>query len=307
MIKIGIIGMSPGNAHPSSWSAIINGEFNGDEISRMGYPAVADYLQANKDTLGLPEASVTQVWSQRWEISEQIARTAGIVGIVNTPEEMIGKVDAVILARDDAENHVKMAKPFIDAGIPLFIDKPLCSTQKDLDYFTEEIAKGKFIMSCSSMRYANECRVAKTELKSLGKLELITAVGKKDWIKYGVHMLEAIFSILDDPMPSSVTNIGRDQQAIVRVEFENGLQVILNLFMDIAPTFQVSLFGQEKWRLIEIKNSYSMFRDNIIEFIRSVQEGKPRIPFSKTEQIIRVLIGAEQSLKLSGKTINLLK
>jgi hypothetical protein len=32
MIKIGIIGMSPGNAHPTSWSAIINGTFNADEI-----------------------------------------------------------------------------------------------------------------------------------------------------------------------------------------------------------------------------------------------------------------------------------
>lgn len=298
--------MSSGNAHPSSWSAIINGKFNGNEISKMGYPAVADYLKANKDTLGLPDAYVTQVWSQSRKISEQIQKTAGISGIVDTLDEMIGKVDAVILSRDDAENHVKMAKPFIDAGIPLFIDKPLCASLKDLDYFKKEIAKGKFIMSCSSMRYSNECRSAKSGLKSLGKLKLVTAVGKKDWIKYGVHMLEAIFSLLDDPKPISVSNIGKDQHAIVHVEFENGLQVIVNLVMDIAPTFQISLFGQKSWQIIEIKNSYSMFRDNIIEFIRSVQEGKPRLNFSKTEQIIRVLIAAEESFKMNGKTINLL-
>ena len=305
MLKVGIIGMSPGNAHPYSWSAIINGVFDGDEITRIGYPAVADYLQANRDTLGIPGSRVTHVWSQEKNISESIAHTAKIENIAGSLEEMAGQVDAVILGRDDAQHHVEMAKPFIDAGIPLFIDKPLCITKKELDYFSGEVAKGKFIMSCSSMRYASECMSAKTELKSLGKLELVTAVGKKDWLKYGVHMLEAIFSILDDPKPVSVRNIGKDKKAIVCVEFENGLQAMLHLYMDIAPTFQVSLFGQEKWRLVEIKNSYSMFRDNIIEFTRSVEEGKPRLDFSKTTQIIRVLIAAEESLQLSGKTINL--
>lgn len=305
MIKIGIIGMSPGNAHPSSWSAIINGTFDGDEISQLGFPAVAEYLHVNKDTLGLPAAKVTHVWTQSRELSEQISRTAGITNIVAEPTGLIGKVDAIILARDDAENHREMAKPFIDAGIPLFIDKPLCDTKKDLGYFADEVAKGKFIMSCSSMRYAVECRSAKTELKSLGPLELVTAVGKKDWIKYGVHTLEAIFFILDDIKPLRVTNTGKEGKDIVSIEFENGLQVVVNLFMDIAPTFQVSLFGKERWKLVEIKNSYAMFRDNIIEFIRSVQEGKPRLVFSKTEQIIRVLIAGRESLMNNGKTINL--
>jgi len=303
MIKIGIIGMSPGNAHPSSWSAIINGSFNGDEIINLGYLGVTNYLQANKATLGLPAARVTHILSQSKELSTQIALTAGIENIVETPQEMIKVVDAVILSRDDPENHREMAKPFIDAGIPLFIDKPLCANKEDLDYFTGEIAKGKFIMSCSSMRYASECMAAKTDLSSLGKIELITAVGKKDWIKYGVHMLEAVFSILSDPKPLSVINVGKQDAAIVKIDFEGGLQVTIHLFMEISGTFQLSIFGQQNWKLVEIKNSYAMFRDNIIEFIRSVNEGKPRLDFYKTEQIIKTLIAGEESLKNGGKKI----
>jgi hypothetical protein len=56
---------------------------------------------------------------------------------------------------------------------------------------------------------------------------------------------------------------------------------------------------------MDIKNSYSMFRDNIIEFVRSVQEGKARLPFGKTENIIRTLIGANESLEQGGKIIEL--
>ncbi|MCM4173503.1 oxidoreductase [Arenibacter sp. TNZ] len=305
MIKLGIIGMSEGNAHPHSWSAIINGSYNAEEIDKMGFPAVSNYLKANEDTLGVSGAKVTCVWTQDKNISGSIAKTAKIETIANSLEEMAGMVDAVILARDDAKNHVAMAKPFIDADIPIFIDKPLAITVEDLEYFSNQNAKGKFIMSCSSMRYANECRIVKQELASLGNLELATAVGKKDWIKYGVHLLEALFSLLDDPKPVSVQHVGEAGKDIVYIKFENGLLTTLHLFMDISPTFQVSLFGQKGWRLMDIKNSYSMFRDNIIEFVRSVEEGKPRLPFEKTEMIIKTLIGAMESLEKGGKTVYL--
>jgi len=306
MLKLGITGMSPGNAHPYSWSAIINGYFDAEEICRIGYPAVAQYLEANKNTLGIPDAKITQVWAQDEEIARSIAHTTQIDHVCRNIEDMIGQVDAVFLSRDDAENHVAMAKPFIDAGIPIFIDKPIALTHEDLEYFAAANADGKLIMSCSSMRYANECMVIKQELASMGEILLVTAVGKKDWNKYGVHLLEAVSAILDDPAPVTVRHIGESGKDIVYVTFENGVQAVFHLFMDISPTFQVSVFGRNGWRMADIKNSYSMFRDNIIEFIRSVRDGKSRLPFKTTEQIIRVIIGANESLKHDGKKMNLI-
>lgn len=305
MTKIGIIGMSAGNAHPYSWSAIINGCFDGEEINRVGYPAVTNYLEANRDTLGVTGAKVTCVWTQDRSISESIARTTQISHIADSLKEMESQVDAVILSRDDPESHVAMAKPFIDLNIPVFIDKPLAITREDLQYFSDENAKGKLIMSCSSMRYANECRIVKQELASLGKIELINATGKKDWIKYGVHLMEAVFSLLDDPRPIAVQHVGKAGKDVVIIELESGLLISLHVFMDISGTFQVSVFSQHAWRLIDVKNSYSMFRDNIIEFIRSVQEGKSRLDFSRTENIIRTLIGGKESFEQGGKIIRL--
>jgi hypothetical protein len=305
MIRIGVIGMSAGNAHPYSWSSIINGKFDATEIDNAGYPAVSAYLQANIDTLGINAAQVTHVWTQDIAISHSIAKSSGIDNVVENLSDMIGNVDAVMLSRDDPENHVEMSKPFIDAGIPIFLDKPLASTREDLAYFSGEVAKGKFIMSCSSQRYSNECRTAKQELANFGELELITAVGKKDWVKYGVHLLEGIFALVNDLKAVSVRHIGEDEKDIVHVLFENGLQATVHLFMDITPTFQISVFGQKAWKLIEIKNSYSQFRDTIIEFVRSVEEGKPRLSFDKTENIIRTLIAAKESLAQGGKTIKL--
>lgn len=297
--------MSEGNAHPYSWASIINGVFDAEEISNVGYPAVAAYLKANEDTFGINAARVTHVWAQQKAIAQSIAKSSGIQKVCDNYTDMIGNVDAVLLCRDDPENHVEMAKPFIDANVPVFIDKPLASSRADLDYFKQEIQKGKFIMSCSSMRYANEVRVVKQEIHSLGEIQLVTAVGKKDWIKYGVHMLEAVFTLLNDSKATSVTNIGEPEKDIVKVTFDSGVIATIYLYKDVAPTFQVSVFGKTAWRLIDIKNSYSMFRDNIIEIIRSLQEGKPRLDFSKTENIITTLIAAEDSRNAGGIKIEL--
>ncbi|NMC37126.1 MAG: Gfo/Idh/MocA family oxidoreductase [Bacteroidales bacterium] len=303
MIRLGVIGMSPGNAHPYSWSAIINGCFDRGEIVGAGYPAVSAYLEANRDTLGLPGAEVTHIWTQERQLSESIAKSSGINFICTTIKQMAGSVDAVLLSRDDPENHVAMAMPFIESGIPVFIDKPLATNRKDLAWFSKKHQDGALIMSGSSMRYSFECRSVKQELASLGKIELVTAAGKKDWIKYGVHMIEAIAALLDDPKPVSVQNTGKKDKASVHIEYDNGVTAIINIFMNISSTFQISVYGQNGWRLAEIKNSYSMFRENIMEFLRSVQEGRSRLSFEKTENIVLTLIAGKESLEKGGTTI----
>ena len=45
--------------------------------------------------------------------SYKIAKIANIDSICNSLEDMSNKVDAVILARDDIENHLEMAKIFL--------------------------------------------------------------------------------------------------------------------------------------------------------------------------------------------------
>jgi hypothetical protein len=155
------------------------------------------------------------------------------------------------------------------------------------------------------MRYAAESSTVRTEFAQLGSIELATAVGKKDWPKYGVHMLEGLFALLDDPKTVSVRHISSSHKDIVYIEFETGLLVTVHLFYDITPTFQISIFGRTGWRLIEYKNWYAMFRNNIIEFVRSVEQGRSRLEFEKTENIIRTLIAGKESLERDGKIIRL--
>ena len=118
-------------------------DYDSEVMNECGYAGIPIYLGENKDDLGIDGAYVTHIWTQDRKISEHIAKASRIENIVDHSEEMIGQVDAVILARDDPENHVAMAKPFLDANIPIFIDKPLSITLEDLNYFKEQSNKGK--------------------------------------------------------------------------------------------------------------------------------------------------------------------
>ncbi len=305
MIKIGMIGMSAGNAHPYSWSAIINGKYSPEEIDRAGFPAVSAYLAANQDTLGIVGAQVSHIFCDDIEQAKSIAKSAEIPHVVARLEDLIGQVDAVILGRDDPENHLAMARPFLEAKVPIFIDKPLAIDLDELSIYESYRQQGAFLMSCSSMRYATELRAAKSNLAKIGKVHFLSVVGKKDWKKYGVHMVEACMSLLDDPKPLSVQYIGKDNFDSVQLEISPDCYASIHLIADISPTFQLTAFGTQDWMLIDIKNSYSMFKENILEFIKSVDQGKPSLAFEKTAQVIKIIAAALESKRQGNIKITL--
>lgn len=303
MLKLGVIGMSEGNGHPYSWSAIINGDYNEKVMQDCGFPVIPEYLAANRDTLGIEGAKVTCVWTQEPEISERIASASLIENVVDNPDDMIGRVDAVLLARDDPENHVAMAKPFLDRGVPVFIDKPLAINWADLDYFTKQHSKGNFLMSCSAMRYSAGIQSNREKLDSLGEIELAVVVGKKDWRKYAIHYLEGLFSLLSDPKALSVKHISKTGRDIATIEFENGIVATVHVFMDIAGAGELNLYGRKGTLQVDHGGTYPAFRNSLVETIRSFQQGKPRLDFEKTRNLISVLIAGQESLDNQGKTV----
>ena len=112
-INFGVIGMSEGNGHPYSWAAIFIG-FDKSEMEKCPFPAIPEYLSQQKfpgDFL-VNYGKVTKVYSQAEVMSKKIAAAAKIETVVNSLESLSDNVDAILLARDDAENHYEMALPF---------------------------------------------------------------------------------------------------------------------------------------------------------------------------------------------------
>jgi predicted dehydrogenase len=269
-----------------------------------GFPVIPSYLDANRDTLGIDGAKVTHIWTQDSKISEHCAAASKIDTVVNKMTDMIGQVDAILLARDDPENHVEMAKAFIDTDIPVFIDKPLAFCKKDLEYFTTQHDKGKFIMSSSAMRYSAGIQSQRDQLASIGQIKLVVAVGAKDLRKYAVHYIEGMLAFLGDPAVKTVKHVGDHDKDVIYIEMENGILATVHIFMGITDG-ELNIYGSKGALRVNHGGAYVCFRAQLIEAIRSFKEGRSRLDFAKTHNVVSTLIAARESLENGGKTITL--
>ncbi|MBN2450829.1 MAG: Gfo/Idh/MocA family oxidoreductase [Lentisphaeria bacterium] len=306
MLKLGIVGLSEGNGHPYSWSAIINGDYDEALMEECGYPVIPAYLRANRDTLGIDGARVTHVWTQDRALSERVARTSGIAQVCTGLEDMIGEVDAVLLARDDPENHVAMARPFVEAGMPLFVDKPLAFCREDLSWFEERVAEGRFLMSCSALRYSAGVQGGRVDLPAVGDIRLVVAVGAKDLRKYAIHTLEGMFALLGDPQAVAVRHVGRPGRDVLLIDFADGSSATVHVFEGITGA-DLSVYGSKGVLRVNHGGTYPAFRACLVEAIRSFEAGRPRLDFDRTRNVIHALIGARESLERDGVPVRLIQ
>lgn len=113
-----MLGMLPGNGHPYSWSAIVNG-YDPSKMAACPYPIISQYLGAQPlESVRIPEAQVTHVWTDNPAEAPLVAAAAKIPYVVEHSEDVIGAVDGVLIATDDGTDHVRRAQPFIETKTP---------------------------------------------------------------------------------------------------------------------------------------------------------------------------------------------
>lgn len=61
------------------------------------------------------------------------------VAVAEHYDDFVGKVDGIIITARHGDNHYKYAKPYIECGIPMFIDKPITCTEEDAAAFMEDL------------------------------------------------------------------------------------------------------------------------------------------------------------------------
>ncbi|MBC8217715.1 MAG: Gfo/Idh/MocA family oxidoreductase, partial [Planctomycetes bacterium] len=86
--------------------------------------------------------------------TEQLRDKYGLE-IVDSIEELCEKVDGVLLESVDGRPHLKQARPVIEAGIPLFIDKPMAGNLADVIEIFRLAKENKVpCWSSSSLRFS---------------------------------------------------------------------------------------------------------------------------------------------------------
>lgn len=302
-----MLGMVEGNGHPYSWSAIINGEYDPVLLAASAYPMISRYLDTQpSDALGILGARVTHIWCDRRQDAEHVARCTRIDNVVDRAEDVIGHVDAVFVATDIGAEHLERARPFVDAGLPAFIDKPLTERVDHLQQFVRWHAEGRPLVSTSAMRYANEFKALRNRLHEVGEPRLITVTMMKSWERYGIHALEAVYGLLAPGGWRSVTNTGNTAHNVVHATHASGVEVIVCVVDDMAGAFgHVCVYGTAGRIDARFSDTFSAFKSQLVAFIDYLRTGTPPVAFAETVEQMRIVIAGIRSRDSGGRRIDL--
>lgn len=213
MIKIGIIGAE--NSHAVHISKTIN---------------------VNKDIDG---CIVTHLWGETDDHAKNTAEKGEIENIVSEQKDMLGEVDALIVDHRDAKYHLDAAKPFIESGIPTFVDKPFCSNVKEGKEFLD-LARSKNVpvTSFSILPFQQSFVAIDEQLQKADELFAITTGGPADihsqWggiFFYGIHQVDMILRAVG----YDVDCVEVHQNGIVNtatIYFKSGALCTMNMVKD---------------------------------------------------------------------------
>jgi hypothetical protein len=289
-LRIGVIGMSEGNGHPYSWSAIFNG-YNPAYMKDCPFPAIPDYLSKQKfpeDSLG-HLGKVTHVWCQEKPMAEHIAASSNIANVVGNMEDMVGNIDALLLARDDAENHYEMALPFLKAGLPIFIDKPLAVKTSEAKKIWGAQQYSNQVFSCSSLRYAKELLLTEDEKATIGEIKLVEGSVMKKWETYAIHVLEPLVAQLPNRGElKEIKSISTATHKQVLVQWQN----VSGYFKTTGNTpspLEINFFGDKGNITKTFIDSFNAFKNSLAEFINVINHPEQNIPQEETLELVTIL------------------
>lgn len=74
-----------------------------------------------------PDVQVVGVYSDDNEALSRLCGEFGVYG-ASRPDEFVGKIDGLVVTARHGNDHLRFARPYIESGIPMFIDKPITAS-----------------------------------------------------------------------------------------------------------------------------------------------------------------------------------
>jgi len=293
MFRIGILGSD--NSHADRFSEILN---------RNDHPA---YLPDSG-------AQVVAIWGQEAERTQQVAANGRIAAIVADPTDMIGKVDAVFCVTRHGGLHRQLVTPYLEAGIPTFVDKPLAVDPDDARAIaTLAQAKGVPFSSFSTVRFSASTQAFAAECAKLGGVRVGSYSGPASRrniyggiIFYAIHSIEMMLMLQGtgvswvDAQEGPAVDAEGNGNISVTCGYGDGELGTLALTVDAKYAFTAHAIGREglAYRLLDISDCYHEGMKVILPTLRGEKDAAPRgLPTSQAMvEAVQIATAIERSL-----------
>ncbi|MFA6715679.1 MAG: Gfo/Idh/MocA family oxidoreductase [Victivallaceae bacterium] len=224
-------------------------------------------------------------------------------------EEMARDIDIAFIHDCNWDKHIAHAMPFLEAGKPVFIDKPPAGNLNDC-FRLEELEKGgAAILGSSSVRYAVELETLKrTITENHERIASIFAAAGVDEFNYGVHLMEGVHGLLGMGVYSTtylgVSRNGNNPAEQYLVKWNNGVQVIYQVQLNVWQPFNFIVTTDKNIYYVRIDSK--MLYPALIKRIEAfMKENKPMAPVNALTETIKIYLAGKRSRESKGQEITL--
>ncbi len=291
-IRVGIIGLD--TSHAIAFTKLLNDPDAKPPLS--GCRVTCAFPKGSPDI----ESSVSRVPKYTQQIQEMG------VEIVDSIDELIELVDAVLLETNDGRPHLQQVLPVLKARIPTFIDKPVAGSLVDaIAIFEAADRLGTPVFSSSSLRFAKPALLAR-QGKLVGEVlgcetysPATIEPTHPDLFWYGIHGVEQLFTVMGTGC-QSVSRTSTDTTDVVVGLWQEGRIGTFRGTRTGPHKYGGTVFGTEGQESTGGNEGYASL---VTEIARFFQTGKPPVAADETIEIYAFMKAADESKRLDGKRV----
>lgn len=296
-LRLGIVGLD--SSHSEQFTLRLNDPANPNHIP--GARVVAAFPGGSPD---LPE-SASRVAGFTATLKDKFG-----VQILGSIPEVCAAVDAILILSVDGRPHLSQVRDVIASGKPVFLDKPVAASLKDVVeiYKLADAAKVPLFSSSAVRWYPGVIEVASAEptpaLSALSYGPAPILPFHPDLFFYGIHPVEALFTVMGSGC-QQVQRVTTPATSVATGLWEGGRLGTLHAShsQPIGSTsYKLVRFGQKGVFEQKSQGDYTPMLREILKFFQSKQAP---ISAKQTLEIYAFMEAAEESKRQNGKVIQL--
>jgi virulence factor len=231
------------------------------------------------------------------------------IEILDDPAALFGKVDAVLIEAVDGSVHLSRAMPFLERGMPTYVDKPFACSLADAKAMMD-LAMSKHIpmMSSSSLRYAPEVVAAAGGQGPLGAIVGVSTYGPSElhprnpgMFHYGIHAVEILFTLMGTGC-TRVTCLSEPGAEVATGVWSDGRVASVRGLRAGKHDYGFTVFGEKGVKTEGVGTKY-IYRELLKKIVAMFETRQVPIDPRETLEIVAFIESARRSAEAGGSPV----
>lgn len=234
------------------------------------------------------------------------------VPLVERPADLLGRVDGVLVCSLEGGAHLERARPFLEAGVPCFVDKPFTCGVDEARQIAALSAKHRApVFSSSALRYAPEV-VSYLADETRGAVLGVLAYGpaimpEQKWatprnpglFHYGMHAMEMVYTLMG-PGCVRVSWMSEMDADVVTGRWADGrLATVRGLRSGQWNEYGLVAFSENATRHVTVPFG-PLYRELLKQVVAFFETGRSPVDVGVTVELMGVLEAALRSAARGG-------